>query len=103
MDNFNKVFKKGKISYTLLKYIPDLAKIAYQGELLSTETKRKNANDSYINKKAIEFNVQLTANHYTNFQNLHLCFPLKIKSTADNDSDMKASIITVNNFFPSLY
>ena len=62
----------------MLKYIPGLAKIAYQGQLHSMETKRKYADDTYKNKKVIEFNVQLTVNHY-NFQNAHLCFPIKIK------------------------
>ena len=38
-------------------------------------------------KKVIEFNVQLTANHYTNFQNVHLCFPIKIHSATDNHND----------------
>ena len=52
----------------MLKYIPGLAKIGYQGQFLGTETKRKYADESYKNKKVIEFNVQLTANHYTNFQ-----------------------------------
>ena len=43
---------------------------------------------SYRNKKVIEFNVQLTLNHYTNFQNVYLFFPIKVKSAADNDNDI---------------
>ena len=31
MDDFNKFFKNGKISYNMLKYVPGLAKAAYQG------------------------------------------------------------------------
>ena len=50
-------------------------------------------------KKVIEFNVQLTANDYTNFQNGHLCFPRKIKPAADSNNDIAAGIITINNFF----
>ena len=53
-------------------------------------------------KKVIEFNVQLTANHYINFQNVHLHFPMKIKSAADNNNNMAAGVITVNNFFAHL-
>ena len=96
MDGFNKFFQTRKISYNTLKYIPGLGKIAYQGQLHSTETKRKYADDSYKNKKVIEFNIQLTANHYTNFQNVHLCLPIKINSTADEDKD---GTIPVNKFF----
>ena len=99
MDDFDKFFNTDKISYNMLKYILGLAKIGYQGQLSGTKTKRIYGDESYKNKKVIEFTVQLTANHYTNFQNLHHCFPLKIKSAADNDNDITAGVITVNNFF----
>ena len=83
----------------MLKYIPGLAEIGYQGQLYLTETKRKYADESCKSKKVIEFNTQFTANHYTNFQNVHLCFPIKVKSAADNDNVIAAGVITVNIFF----
>ena len=98
MDDFHKFFKNGKISYNMLKYIPGLAKAAYQGQLEKTETKGKYADDSYKGKKVIEFNIQLAGNQYTNFHKTHLCFPIKIKSAADNDNDITARYITANNF-----
>ena len=84
----------------MLKYILGLAaKIAYQGQLHSTETKLKYVDDSYRNKRVIELNVQPTAaNHFINFQNVHLCFPLKIQSPTDEDNDITAGTIQVNNF-----
>ena len=60
MDDFNKLFRNGKISYNMLKYIPGLAKAAYQGQLEKTEIKRKYTDDSYKAKKVIEFNMQLS-------------------------------------------
>ena len=51
MDGFDQFFQTGKISYNMLKYIPGLAKLGYQGQLYSTETKRKYAHESYKNKK----------------------------------------------------
>ena len=99
MDDFDKFFKTGKVSYNMLRYIPGLAKAGFQGQLHATETKRKYADDTYKNKKVIEFNVQLTKGRYTNFQNVHLCFPLKFKSAADNGNDITAGLITVNNVF----
>ena len=47
MYNFDKFFRMGKISYNMLKYIPGMAKAAYQGQLETTETKRKYADDFY--------------------------------------------------------
>ena len=98
MDDFDKFFKTGKVSYNMLRYIPGLAKVGYQGQLYSTETKRKYADDTYKNKKVIEFNVQLTKGHYINFKNIHFCFPLKFNSVANNANIIAAGLITVNNF-----
>ena len=86
----------------MLKYIPGLAKLDYQGQMYLTETKRKYADDTYKGKKVIEFNFQLTRNHYSNFQNEHLCFPMKIKSPADNNNDITPGVIAVNNSFAHL-
>ena len=52
MDDFNKFFETGKISYNILKYMPGLAKLGYQGQLYSTETKRKYIDDTYKGKKS---------------------------------------------------
>ena len=76
MDDFDKFFRNGKISYNMLKYIPGLAKAAYQGQLEKTETKRKYTDESCKSKKVIEFNIQLAGNQYTIFCNIHL-FPYK--------------------------
>ena len=95
---FEEFFKSGEISYSMLRYITGLAKIGYQEQLYLTETKGKYVDDTYKNTKVVEFNVQLTKGHYTDFQNVHLCFPLKFKSAADNDNNLDAATITVNNF-----
>ena len=76
----------------MLKYIPGLAKIGYLGNCIRQKQKQL----PLIN--LIKFNVQLTAN-YTTFQNVHLWFLIKIKLAPDNDNDIAAGIITVNNFF----
>ena len=98
MDDFNKFFRNVKIS-DMLKYIPRLTKAVYQGQLEKTETKTKYADDSYKGKKVVEFTIQLAGNQYTNFHNIYLCFPIKIKPAADNDNDIAAGYIPVNNFF----
>ena len=99
MDDFHKLFKTGKVSYNMLRYIPGLVKVRYQCQLHSKETKRKCVDDTYKIKKVIKLNVQLTKGHYTNFQNVHPCFALKFKLAASNANNMAAGIITVNRFF----
>ena len=93
MHDFDKFFGIEKVSYNMLRYILGLAKFGYQFQLHSTETKRM----TLTKIKVIEFNIKLTKGHYTNFQNVHLCFSLKFKSAVDNDKT--AGLITVNNFF----
>ena len=46
MDDFNTFFKTGKVSYNMLRYIPGLAKVGCQGQLHSTETKKKYVHDT---------------------------------------------------------
>ena len=75
MDNFDKFFRTGKVSYNMLRYIPGLPKVDYQGQLHSAETKSKYGDDTYKNKKVIEINVQLMKGHFTNFQSVYLSFP----------------------------
>ena len=98
MNEFDKFFKTENVSYTMLRYIPGLVKVGYYRQVHSTETKRKYADDTYKNNKVVKFNVQLTKGHYTNFQNVKLCFPLIIKSATNTKNDVAAGIITVNNF-----
>ena len=96
MDDFDKFFRTGKVSYNMLRYIPGLAKVGYQGQLHSAEMKRKYADDTYKSKKVIKFNAQLKKGHYANFQNDHLSFHLKIKLAADKDNDITAGVIKKN-------
>ena len=46
----------------------------------------------------LDFQILLTDNYYTNPNSMHLCFPTKIKKLSDNDADIDAHLITVNNF-----
>ena len=74
MNDFDKIFRTGKVSYNMLRYIPSLTNVYSQGQIHSTEVKRKYPDDTYNNKKVIEFNVQLTKGRYTNSQSVHFAF-----------------------------
>lgn len=47
----------------------------------------------------LEFNIKLQANQYINWNNVQICFSIEIKSKADDDNDIPANTLTVNNFF----
>ena len=44
---------KGKMSGDMIRYIPGLTKVAYQGQIDLTETKRKYVDDTCKNKKVL--------------------------------------------------
>lgn len=48
---------------------------------------------------ALEFNIKLQANQYINWNSIHICFPIEIKSKADDHNDILVNTITVNNVF----
>ena len=83
----------------MVRYIPGLAKPTYQGKTSGTQEKKAYADDMYRDLKIDEFNIQLAANQYMKFHNVHLVVPLKIKKRTNNTNIILATEITVNNFF----
>ena len=99
IDNFMKLFNQGKGPGELVRYIPGLTKPLFQGQIDGTQEKKAFADDTYKDLKTAEFTIQLSSNHYMNFNNVHLVFPLKIKKKTNVANDILATEITVNNFF----
>ena len=99
IDNFMKLFDQGKGPGELVRYIPGLTKPLFQGQIDGTQEKKAFADDTYKDLKTAEFTIQLSSNHYKNFNNVHIVFPLKIKKKTNVANDILATEITVNNFF----
>ena len=78
IDKLKILYNQGSMDSDMLKYIPGLAKIFYQGQINAVETKKTYAATSYTDKEVLEFNVNLLKNHYTNFSSILLCLPIKI-------------------------
>ena len=99
IDNFMKLFDQGKGPGELVRYIPGLTKPLFQGQIDGTQEKKAFADNTYKDLKTAEFTIQLSSNHYMNFNNVHIVFPLKIKKKTYVANDILATEITVNNFF----
>ena len=56
-----------------------MSKIMYQGQIDYIQTKKSYAASTYTDKQILEFNVELTKNHYIDFSNIILYLPIKIK------------------------
>ena len=47
----------------------------------------------------LNFQILLTEKYYVNPNGIHICFPIKIKRKTNNELDIDADLITVNNCF----
>ena len=99
LDKLTDLYDTGKVDTDMLRYIPDMSKIMYQGQLDHIETKKCYAESTYTNKEIIEFNLNITANHYVNFSNMVLCLPVTFRKKTANTTAIDRDLITVNNFF----
>ena len=98
-DNLQNFIEKGEAEGGLIRYLPGLALPLYQGQIKGTIEKKAFADDTYKDLKTAEFTIQLSANQFMNFHNVHLVFPLKIKKKSTNSTNIDSTAITVNNFF----
>ena len=74
----------------------------FQGMLEDTDTKEKVAHPSCKDMYELDFKKLLTENYYVNPSDIHLCFPMKIKKSSNEASDIDDDLITVNSFFAHL-
>ena len=63
------------------------------------DTREKVAHSSRTDMEELDFQILLTDNYYVNPLSIHIRFPMKIKKSANNSSDIDSDIITANNFF----
>ena len=71
----------------------------FQGMLEDIDTR---AHPSYKDMDELDFQILLTDNYFVNLSNIHLFFPIKIKESSDEASDIDDELATVNNFFAHL-
>ena len=86
----------------IARYIPRVLEVKFQGMLDVIDTREKVANSSYTNMEELDFQILLTDNCYGNPSSIHIYFPIKIKKSSNNLSDVDSDLITVNNFFVHL-
>ena len=66
------------------------------------DTREKVAHSSYTDMEQLDIQKLLTHNYYINPNNIHICFPMKIKKSTNQNSDIDDDLVTVNNFFAHL-
>ena len=57
------------------------------------------ANETYIDKKTLEFTIKLAPNTYTNYATMEIVLPIKLVKKSASTSALDADLVPVNNFF----
>ena len=60
----------------IVKYIPGLLGLKFQGMLKDIDTREKVAHSSYTDMEQLDFQILLTDNYYINPNSIHICFPM---------------------------
>ena len=99
LDKITDLYENGRIDSDALRYIPGMSKIMYQGQIDWIQTKKAYAASTYTDKQILEFNIELTKNHYMNFANMVICLPIVFRKASNRVQAIDADMIAVNNFF----
>ena len=64
LNSVETLLEKKKAPGELIRYLPGLVKLLYQGQLKGTLPKKADADDMYKDLKTAEFTIQLSVNQY---------------------------------------
>ena len=99
LDMLSKLWNKGQMEISMSRYIPGLTKAARQGQIAKIEEQVAYADQTYEDKKMLEFNIKLPTNAYTNFSTMELVLPIFFAEKDDKTTGLAATVLPVNNFF----
>ena len=99
LDKLSTLYDSGRMDKDVMKYIPGMAPVSYQGQIDFIDTKITYAVSNYSDMQQIEFNLQVINNHYINCSNMVLCLPIGFRKKTNKAAAVDATMIPVNNFF----
>ena len=92
------LYEKGQIDADVLRYVPGMNKIMYQGQLNYIETKKAHISSTYTDMEQLEFVIELSADKFLNFSTIELCLPMTFRKTTNKAQAIDGDMIPVNNF-----
>ena len=102
LDKLNTLYDSGRMDKHVMKYIPGMAPISYQGQIDFVDTKRTYAASTYSDMQQLEFNLEVVNNHYINFSIFNfmvLCLPIAFRKKTNKANAIDVTMILVNDFF----
>ena len=102
LDKITTLYDSGRMDKDVMRYIPGMVPINYQGQIDFIDTKRTYAASTYSDMQQLEFNLEVVNNHYKNFSTMVLCLPIAFRKKTNKQTPIAATMIPVNNFFCTL-
>ena len=99
IDKITTLYDTGRMDKDVMKYIPGMAPVSYQGQIDFVDNKRTYAASTYQDMQQLEFNLEVVNNHYINFSNMVLCLSIAFRKRTNKAAAIDATMIPVNNFF----
>ena len=71
VDKLKRLMKAGVMDEKLIKYLPSLAELAFEGLIYGIKNKKVSADSTYKNFKTLKFNIELPTNQCFNWNRVH--------------------------------
>ena len=95
IDKITTLYDTGRMDKDVLKQIPGMVPVSYQGQIDFVDTKRTYAASTYSDMQQLEFNLEVVNNHYVNFSNMVLCLPIAFRKKTNKSAAIDATMIPV--------
>ena len=85
LDKLSVLYDSGRMDKDVMKYIPGIVPISYQGQIDFVDTKKTYAASTYSDMQQLEFNLEVVNNHYINFSTMVLCLPIAFRKKTNKE------------------
>ena len=92
LDKITTLYDSGRMDKDVMRYIPGMAPINYQGQIDFIDTKRTYAASTYSDMQQLEFNLEVVNNHYINFSTMVLCLPIAFRKKTNIQTAIAATM-----------
>ena len=99
VDKVSNFWKTGRADGDLIRYLPNILPVTRQNLISGTDPRQAYANETYVDKKTLEFTIKLAPNTYTNYATMEIVLPIKFTKKSATTSALDADLVPVNNFF----
>ena len=99
LDKTKNFIATGTADEDLSRYYPNIFPITRQSQIAGDFPKKAYASDNYIDKKTLEFTIQMTANTFSNYSTMEICLPIQFVKKPAKTTAIDATMTVVNNFF----